>query len=107
MNFFKTILQTITGLNNEGSAKRISSLYFSVILLTSVLYVFEKAFTVSANALVPTPAQMIVIKMCIPIVYSLETTILIMLGLATVETITSLIKTIKGSEPIKKSDPDA
>lgn len=96
MSLSKTILGTIQGLNNEGSAKRIISIYFTVVLLTGLLFIMAKTMLIAAEAPKPTEVHVMIVKMFPSIIYSVQLTIWVLLGLATVETITTLVKTIRG-----------
>lgn len=94
---------TLQGLDNSGSAKRVTVMYFTIFLLTSILFVYEKAFTVASLSANPTVAQIAIVEMYTTVLYSILLTIWVLLGLATVETIISIIKLIRGV-PDKKEE---
>ncbi len=96
--------ETFTGNTQEGSAKRITAFFFVVVLLGSLTYVYEMAFWVSANSATPTSVQIQIVKMYEPLHFSLQLSIWIILGLATVEGITWLVKTLKGNVSQEPTD---
>lgn len=101
---FKTILGTIQGLNQEGSSKRITAMYFTVILLSSLVAMYEYGLYIAVNSLAPTTIHTAIIQMYTVVNYSLLVTIWLLLGLATLETIINLIKTIKGNSTRKNEE---
>lgn len=101
-SFWEIIKGTLTGVDNEGSAKRITTFYFAVILITSLTLVYEYCFYLAVISLVPTVVQVSVVKMYEAIHFSLQLTLWLLCGLATVETVTSLIRTIRGKEDPKQ-----
>lgn len=70
------------------------------IFIGYLIYCLGEAYRNASLAATPTEAQKMIIHMYPAIVYSMEITVLIMLGLATIETITSLVKAVKGDIPI-------
>lgn len=102
-NLFKTLVGTIQGLDNEGSAKRVTVLFFTVVLLSSLIWVYNSALTAAYSAIAPTTIHTAIVAMFTTVLYSILLTIWVLLGLATIETITSLIKLIKGV-PDKKEE---
>jgi hypothetical protein len=91
---------TLAGIDNEGSAKRITSFYIVMFLLTALHAVYLIAFMVivnrAASNISPSSIDTTVIKMYDYVFAMDHFTIWLLLGLATVETITGLVKTIKG-----------
>ena len=88
---------TLLGTDSEGSAKRATSFFFVIILLTSLTLVYEYCFYISIIAKEPTAVQTMVVKMYEAIHFSLQLSIWVFLGLATIESVTNLWKTIKGN----------
>jgi hypothetical protein len=105
-SLWTTIKETLQGTNSEGSAKRATAFYFTAILLTSLTAVYEYGFYKAVNAIKPTEVHILVIKMYDGIHFSLQLSIWGFFGLATIETITTLVKVIKGV-PDKKEDAQA
>lgn len=103
-NLYKTLIGTIQGLDNEGSAKRVTVMFFTVVLLSSVLWVYNNGFTAAYLAATPTTVHTSIVAMYTTVLYSILLTIWVLLGLATIETITSLIKLIKGVPDKKEED---
>jgi len=97
-SFTEIFKSTFTGANEEGSSKRVTSFYFVAILLTSMTMVYEYCFYLAVSAVAPSSTQVMVVKMFDSIHYSLQLTIWMLLGLATVETITALIRTVRGGD---------
>lgn len=96
--FIEIIKGTLTGTDGDGSAKRITSFWFAVVLLGTLTGVYEHCFYLSVTSLVPTKVQEMVVRMYEPLHYSLQLTIWMLCGLATIETVTALIKTLKGDK---------
>lgn len=92
------------GLNGEGSAKRATAFFFTCVLLLSLTAVYEFCFYLAVMAPAPTNVHVLIVKMYEPIHFSMQLTIWMLLGLATVETITSLIRTIKGANNEQKDN---
>jgi hypothetical protein len=98
MKLSEIIKGTFLGLNHEGSSKRMTAFFFSVVLVGTLTAIYEYCFYLAVIAMAPTPAQMAVVKMYESIHYSLQLTIWMLLGLATVETITNIIRLIRGKD---------
>lgn len=103
-NLFQTIIGSLQGLNNEGSGKRMTAMYFTVILLTSLIVAYEYGLYVAVRAQVPTSIHISIIEMYTVVNYSLLITVWLLLGLATIETITHLIQVFKGQREDKNDD---
>ena len=98
-SLFSILKGTIQGLNADGgSSKRITAMYFVTVLLTGLTGTYAYCYYISAMSLKSTEAQILIIKMYEPIHFSIQISVWMFFGLATIETITSLIKTIKGSK---------
>lgn len=93
---FQTLLGSIQGVNNEGSAKRMTMFWVVVVLLTSMTATHEYCYYLAVISLNPTTVQIIVVKSFEPIHFSLQVTLWMFAGLATVESVTALIKMVKG-----------
>lgn len=105
--FKETILETIQGINNEGSAKRATTFFFVAVFLTSLLAVYEYGVIVAIRAAVPTSIHTTLVKYYPEIFWSLLITILTLLGFATLELITSLVKRVTGGNTNEKgTDPE-
>jgi len=100
-NLWKTLVGTIQGLDNEGSAKRVTVMFFTVVLLSSLLWVYNAGFIAAYKAVAPTQVHASIVSMYTTVLYSILLTIWVLLGLATIETITSLIKLLKGVQDNK------
>ena len=94
---------TLTGINNDGSAKRATAAYFTIVLLTSLLAVYELAFWRSSGKLTPNSLDINIVDNYTNVLYSCQIALYIFLGLATVETITTLVKTFKGQGGVDKT----
>ncbi len=97
--FWEIIKGTLAGVNNEGSAKRATSFYTVMILITGLDAVYIYAFWRSINKLCSDEICKMVMKMHEPILDVHFLFVLVLLGLATIEMITNLIKTVRG-QPI-------
>lgn len=99
---WQTILGTLQGINNEGSAKRATSFFFVAVFLTSLLLVYEYGVYTAINAVVPTPIHIQLVKYYPEILWSMLITILTLLGFATLEIITALVKKVTGQNTNEK-----
>jgi len=98
--FGQILKETLIGFNNEGSAKRATAAYVVGIILTSMVAVFEIAFLNAASATVPTIVQVSIVESYTIVMYSFQLCLYILFGLATLETITNLVKLWRG-QPIQ------
>jgi hypothetical protein len=104
----KTLWQIIKGSfkgsDGEGSAKRIATWHF-MILLTALTgaYIYEFHFSTHSEA--PTEIQIKIVDMFTIVVYSYLITVWLLLGLATLEWITYLVRSIKGESATAPIDP--
>lgn len=96
-SLWQTILGTIQGINNEGSAKRATSFFVVAVLLTSLLASYEYGMYIAINAITPTSIHIQLVKYYPEIFWSLLITILTLLGFATLELITALVKKVTGA----------
>lgn len=92
--FFQTFLGTISGVDNEGSAKRITMAFICLLLLFPMQAVHNYCFYLSIISAKPTETQLIVTKSFEDMNYAYQVSLWMFAGLATIETITVLIKTI-------------
>lgn len=95
--FFQTLLGTLQGINNEGSAKRASTFYLVVVILTSLIASFVYGMIVAVNSSAPTEVHLIIVKAFITLVCIVCVTVLTLLGFATMELITALVKKVTGA----------
>lgn len=98
-SLWEVIKGTIKGIDNEGSAKRATTFYTVVILITLLDIVFSYKFYTAST----TEIDKMVIDM-FPYVLSAHLIFaILLLGLATIEMITNLIKVVKGyKEDVKQ-----
>lgn len=92
--FFQTFLGTISGVDNEGSAKRITMAFICLLLLFPMQLVHSYCFYLSVISATPTKIQIIVAESFESMNYAYQVSLWMFAGLATIETITVLIKTI-------------
>ncbi len=98
--FWDIIKGTLAGVDNEGSAKRATSFYTVIVLITGLDAVYIYAFWRSINKLCSDEICKIVMNMYEPVLDVHFLFVLVLLGLATIEMITNLIKTVKG-QPVQ------
>ena len=97
-NTFKDVLiGTFSSATGEGSAKRATSFYLVVVILSSLTAIYEYCFYLSSISVNPTVVQISIVDMYKPIHFSIQLSVWMFFGLATIETVTALIRTIKGS----------
>lgn len=100
MEIEKTLWQTIKssfqGLNNEGSAKRMTSFYIVALPLTALLGVYIWAYRFAVLSASPTSIQIRVVSDYKEILWTLVILILTLLGFATLELLTSILKRVTG-----------
>ncbi len=95
-SLWSTIKGTLQGINNEGSAKRATTFFFVAIFLSSLLAVYEYGVIIAIQAPVPTVIHIQLVKYYPEVFWSLLITILTLLGFATLELITALVKKVTG-----------
>lgn len=100
--FGQTILGTLQGINNEGSAKRATTFYLVVVIITALIGAFVYGFIVAVNAPKPTEVHLIIVKAFITLFSIVCITVLTLLGFATMELITSLVKRVTGDNSNSK-----
>lgn len=104
---WQTIKSSFQGLSNEGSAKRMTSFYIVVLPLTGLLAVYIWAYRFAVSSTSPTNIQTMVVSDYKEILWTLVILILTLLGFATLELITSLLKKVTGQNLNEKgTDPD-
>jgi hypothetical protein len=105
--FRQTLIGTFQDVNNEGSAKRATAAWFALVLLSSSVGVYVHAVYVAVHQSQPTAIDIKVLDIYMDVTWSLLITLLILLGLTSVEfvvnAITKLISIIRGGEN-KKED---
>lgn len=101
---WEIIKGTLTGLDNQGSAKRATAAFVTGIILCSLVIVYEIAFLYSVRTGHPNRIHVIVVEMFLYLIYAFIIYGCILLGLATLETITTLVKTIRGKEEVRKDE---
>lgn len=87
---------TLMGTDNEGSAKRATGFWLTIIILTSLVIVEEYCYIIANKALIPTTAQMVTVNSHTTIIGSVIVTGLIYGGLTSVDKLIDLFKFIKG-----------
>jgi hypothetical protein len=96
---------TIIGLDGEGSAKRATSFYFVVVLLTAMIgfYLYEFKYIIHKSGINGMPAPITTVDTAVigmyEYIFTITTiTVWLLLGLATLETITKLVQIFKGQK---------
>lgn len=104
--FWQIIKETLIGFNNEGSAKRATAAYVTLVILTALTVVYSIAFMNAAQSPSPTKVQDAIVDMYCAVLWSWQLFIYVNFGLATIETIQNLLKTWRGqpTEPIKPQE---
>jgi hypothetical protein len=102
--FWDIIIGTFAGATGEGSSKRATSFYLVVVILSSLTAIYEYCFYLSSISLAPTSVQIAIVNMYKPIHFSIQLSVWMFFGLATIETVTTLVRTIKGDSG--KNDPE-
>ncbi len=92
--FWQTILGTLVGIDNEGSAKRISMAFICICLLLPMNITLQYCYHKASSSSAPTEAQILVIKSYEEINFSYQITFWMCAGLATLERLTDFIKAI-------------
>lgn len=95
-SLWQIIKGSLTGTDNEGSAKRMLLLYFAAILLTSLTMVYNYCFYLAAIAQLPTITHIKIVAMYEAVNFSYQLSIMIFAGLATFEGVITIIKTVFG-----------
>lgn len=93
---WQIIKGTLIGEDGEGSAKRAASFYFTLVLLTSMIFVEEYCYYLATLSASPTTAQMVVIKSHEPIMFSILLTLWIFFGFTSFDKIVDAFKWFKG-----------
>jgi hypothetical protein len=99
---WQILKETLIGFNNEGSAKRATAAYVTVVILSALTTVYAIAFMNAANASDPTKVQIAVVDMYCPVLWSWLLFVCANFGLATIETLQNLLKTWRG-QPVQES----
>lgn len=103
-SLWQIIKGTVMGTDGHGSSKRATSFYIVTILITSLLAVYEYCFYKASLCTAPTTAQLKIVSMYEGIHFLLHCSLWMFAGLATIETVTNLIKVIRGYAP-KETEP--
>lgn len=61
-SLWQIIKGSFTGSDNEGSAKRMASFYFTAVLITAMVGVYLYCYYLAVNAAAPTTTQTIVVN---------------------------------------------
>lgn len=96
---FKTIIGTVKGANNEGSSKRITAAYFTIVILTVLTVAYSYGYFLACVATEPTSVHIAIVDMYIYVIMSYLLSIWAFFGLATIEMVRGLIATMRGSNP--------
>lgn len=103
-DLLKTILGTIKGANNEGSSKRITAAYFTIIILTLLTVAYAYGYYLAVQSEEPTKAHMAIVEMYIYVISAYLLSIWAFFGLATIEMVRGLIATMRGNNPSEKKE---
>jgi protein-S-isoprenylcysteine O-methyltransferase Ste14 len=101
-SLWQILLGTISGTDQQGSAKRATAAYVVLVLITMIVIVFSIGFYMAINKLCSDEICKIIIGLFPSVLWTLVIFVLILLGLATMENITSLWKAIRGIKEDKK-----
>jgi hypothetical protein len=100
----KTIIGTIKGANNEGSSKRITAAYFTVVILTVLTGAYTYGYYLACETNEPTRVHIAIVEMYIYVVSAYLLSIWAFFGLATIEMVRGLIATVRGNNPPEKKE---
>lgn len=103
-SLWQIVKGSLTGTDNEGSAKRMLLLYFACILLTSLTAVYNYCFYLAAIAVLPTVTHVKIVSMYEAVNFSYQLSIMIFAGLATFEGVITIIKTVFGKKEDERKD---
>lgn len=87
---------TLTGIDGEGSNKRLAAFYIITVLITALVGVYVYEFHCVVQKGGSDPASMYILKMLNPMLDVLLMFVGVAMGLASIEQITTLFKTIRG-----------
>lgn len=89
---WETLLGTLRGMDNEGSAKRATAFFAVAFLLTSLLGVYEWSLVKAIQSASPTPIHVTAWKYYPEIFWTIVLLVLTLLGFATIELLTAIIR---------------
>lgn len=95
-SLWKLLKGTISGTDQQGSAKRATAFYVVIVLISAITFVYVRGFYMSINKLCSEEICKIIINLYPTVLWSFIVFVLILLGLATVENITNIFKVIRG-----------
>lgn len=102
-SLYQIIKGTLLGTDNEGSAKRATGFWLTIFLVSSLVGVEEYCYIIAVSALVPTAAQMVVVKSHESVIWSILISGMIYSGLTSVDKIIDFFKFLKGGNQEKES----
>jgi len=91
-SFTETILGTIKGANNEGSSKRITAAYFTIVILSALTAAYTYGYYLACIADKPTNVHVLIVAMYIYVISAY---------------LLSIIATVRGNNPETKPKADA
>ncbi len=102
--FWQTFLGTLQGMDNEGSAKRATAFFAVAFLLTSLLAVYEWSLVQAVLSTTPTQIHLTTWKYYPEIFWTIVLLVLTLLGFATLELITAIIRRFTGGKTDDKKE---
>ncbi len=97
-SFWDIIKGGFTGIDNEGSAKRMTAFYVTIILITFLDTIYAVGFTKALWAKVPNDLDKLVVDSFTSLIYAHIIFVCLLLAVATIEGITNMIATAKGTK---------
>lgn len=101
-NWGQTLIGALQGINNEGSAKRVSSFYLLIAILSPLILTYCYGVIYSIHATIPTQVHIILISSIVMIIGLVLLAVTTWLGFATIELITSIVKKFTGDKENSK-----
>ena len=102
-SLWQTLLGTLRGIDNEGSAKRVTAFFATAFLLSSLLAVYEWSLIQAVISSSPTQIHITAWKYYPEVFWTIVLLVLTLLGFATLELITSIIKRFTGGKTDDKT----
>jgi hypothetical protein len=103
-SLWQTLLGTLRGMDNEGSAKRATAFFAVAFLLTSLLAVYEWSLVQAIQSSAPTQIHLTAWKYYPEIFWTIIILVLTLLGFATLELITAIIRRFTGGNSEQKKE---